>query len=254
MGGAWPTNGDRPVSGDRPGRGADPADRAPLDQVAARASFLARLRSRSDSPAPANLAHPLPPAPPGSPPVPVVGSSALDPDDLTGSFDRAATAAGARVHRVATSRAAAPAIAELVARHDIRRAVASKQHDAWPFVELLVAAGVEVVPFDPATAASADLGLSVASAAIATTGTVVQRTDDVGGRTVSLLPRVHLCVVPASRIVPSSAEVLRRLGEAPLPSNVVLVTGPSRSADIESTLVTGVHGPVALVLVISLDI
>jgi len=216
-----------------------------------RASFVARLRGRAGEPAPENAVHRLR-GPLDA--VPLVRSSMLDETDLVGSFVRNATSVGARVH-VATGAGDLPAIvADVVEHHGIRRAVASKQRDAWAFVELLGANGVEVAPFDPASSAAADLGVTVASAAIATTGTIVQRSDDVGGRTASLLPRVHLAVVPASCVVGTSADVLRRLPETGLPSNLVLVTGPSKSGDIEQIIVIGVHGPVALELCVVLDI
>ncbi len=217
-----------------------------------RESLLARLRSRATADGHANLAHPMPPDSVVA--VPEVVSTTVDPDDLVASFVRAATAVGAVVHVISDSAAMSSAVDAIVARHGVRRAVASKQREAWPIVELLSAAGVEVTPFDRVAASEADLGVSVASGAIATTGTIVQRSDEVGGRTVSLLPRVHLCVVPASGLVVSSADVLRGLGDEILPSNLLLVTGPSKSADIESTLVIGVHGPAALELVLVLDI
>ncbi len=211
--------------------------------------MLARLRSRVGS-APPNLAHPVP-GPIDGVPVPV--SSLVDTDDLIGSFARNASAAGATVHQF-TSDGVAAFVAALVERLGVRRAVASKQREAWPFVEQLGAAGVDVGPFDRESSTIADLGVTVASAGLATTGSVVQRSDQVGGRTASLLPTRHLCIVPASRIVASTSDVLRSLPAAGLPSNVVFVTGPSKSGDIEQIIVTGVHGPIAVELCVVLDI
>ncbi len=105
----------------------------------ARASLLARLRARSGEPQPVNLAHPLPALEVDLPPL--VRSHLLDPDDLPGSFVRNATAAGATVRSVRTS-AEWPAVLDaIVERHRVRRAVASKQRDAWPVVEALGARG-----------------------------------------------------------------------------------------------------------------
>ena len=67
-----------------------------------------------------------------------------------------------------------------------------------------------------------------------------------GGRSASLLPPVHLALLPASRVLASASELWRRMGEhfpdGP-PSQLVFISGPSRSADIEFTLTVGVHGP-----------
>jgi L-lactate utilization protein LutC len=100
------------------------------------------------------------------------------------------------------------------------------------------------------TSARADVGVTGAMAGLATTGTVVQHSGRAGGRTASLLPPVHLCVLPASRVVASTAEVLRHLGAEPLPSNIVLITGPSRSGDIEQIIALGVHGPLVVRVVL----
>lgn len=64
-------------------------------------------------------------------------------------------------------------------------------------------------------------------------------------RLLSLLPKVHFAVLPADRIVATLGDALaaaRGAGGAP-PRALTLITGPSRTADIELTLVVGVHGP-----------
>jgi L-lactate utilization protein LutC len=94
-------------------------------------------------------------------------------------------------------------------------------------------------------AATAPVGLVPATAAIASTGTIVLDSDR-AGRLVSLLPRVAIFVVDPASVVRLTGDVLRRASElwpGGLPTNVILVTGPSRSADIEMSLVVDVHGP-----------
>lgn len=85
-------------------------------------------------------------------------------------------------------------------------------------------------------------GLTGVLAGIADTGTLVI----VGGKgrplTASLLPEIHLALLRTSKLLPSLPEALRQpeIREA---AAAVLVTGPSRTADIEMTLTIGVHGP-----------
>ena len=100
---------------------------------------------------------------------------------------------------------------------------------------------------DPATgfestAASpwdAEVGVSLAVAAIAQTGTLVFAAGPDGFRLSSLAPPTNLVVVDRSAIVSTLADAL-----AKLPSRTtVFLTGPSRTADIEGVMVRGVHGP-----------
>ncbi|MEY2399458.1 MAG: L-lactate dehydrogenase complex protein LldF [Actinomycetota bacterium] len=105
---------------------------------------------------------------------------------------------------------------------------------------------VEVLDYDnAATVATADLGITGARGAVALTGSVVVDAAFAGGRTVSLLPPVHLVLVDAASIVAAPGDLWRAM-RAPMPSNLVQITGPSRSADIELIITLGVHGPRAL--------
>jgi hypothetical protein len=90
-------------------------------------------------------------------------------------------------------------------------------------------------------AAGAAVGVVRATAAAAQTGTVLLRSDENHGRAASLLPPACIFVIEAASIVGTLGDYLRAVADPP--SQLVAVTGPSRSADIESTLVIGVHGP-----------
>jgi L-lactate dehydrogenase complex protein LldG len=92
--------------------------------------------------------------------------------------------------------------------------------------------------------AAADIGITSVDYALAETGTFVMIASPKEARMVSLLPPVHIAVFPRTRILANLDELL---GVLPLPaeqtSSMVLITGPSRTADIEQILIRGVHGP-----------
>lgn len=97
----------------------------------------------------------------------------------------------------------------------------------------------------------ADVGVTTADYAIADTGTLVLVSGGEQHRLISLVPPIHVCLLKESRIVAILPELLARVherhyGQATPPQLMTFITGPSRTADIELTLVTGVHGPTKL--------
>ncbi len=92
--------------------------------------------------------------------------------------------------------------------------------------------------------AIADIGITSADYALADTGTLVLLSTPCEARMISLLPPAHIAVVPRNRILTGLDELLSVLPDpAAASSSMVLITGPSRTADIEQILVRGVHGP-----------
>lgn len=92
--------------------------------------------------------------------------------------------------------------------------------------------------------ATADLGITSADYALADTGSLVMIASPREARLVSLLPPVHLAIVPRERLLTGLDELFTLLPQpAEQASSMVLITGPSRTADIEQILVRGVHGP-----------
>jgi L-lactate dehydrogenase complex protein LldG len=85
-------------------------------------------------------------------------------------------------------------------------------------------------------------GVSHALYGLADTGSVVLGASPEEPRANSLLPDVHVSLLAEDRIVAGLAELFEALG-GELPSALAIVTGPSRSGDIEQQLVVGVHGP-----------
>jgi len=95
------------------------------------------------------------------------------------------------------------------------------------------------------SAFAAELGITSVDWAVAETGTLALCSDPGHGRVVSLLPPNFLAILEPSQIVPDLFDLFDRLEQhkQDLPSNLVLVTGPSKTGDIELKLTTGVHGP-----------
>ncbi|MEO7649782.1 MAG: lactate utilization protein [Bryobacteraceae bacterium] len=92
--------------------------------------------------------------------------------------------------------------------------------------------------------ATVRFGITSADYCLGDTGTLVMLASRDEARLISLLPPVHIAVVPRERILTGLDELLTLV---PLPaegtSSMVLITGPSRTGDIEQFLVRGVHGP-----------
>jgi len=117
---------------------------------------------------------------------------------------------------------------------------------------LLIEAHVDRLDFDSLTsldltdrrkrALDAGIGITSADIAIAETGTLVVCSKPGQERISSLIPPVHLAVITAEQIVPDLLDAIPLLPQ-PLPSNTALITGPSKTGDIELQLTTGVHGP-----------
>jgi L-lactate dehydrogenase complex protein LldG len=93
------------------------------------------------------------------------------------------------------------------------------------------------------TAGRADIGLSTATWAIAETGSLVLEHGPGQGRSVTLLPPTYVAILPVDRVLRTVPEAIQKYSGGTLPANVCFHTGPSRSGDIEMSLVVGMHGP-----------
>ena len=97
-----------------------------------------------------------------------------------------------------------------------------------------------------------DIGITSADYVLADTGTLVMLASPQEARLISLLPPAHIAVVPRSCILTGLDELFTVLPRpAEQTSSMVLITGPSRTADIEQILVRGVHGPGKITVVIA---
>jgi len=169
-------------------------------------------------------------------------------EELVARFRARAEAMVCTVEEVA-SLADAPAAA---ARY-LQSVKVSPQGCVWPSLAALdwAGAGMQL----EARVANGDdaVGVTGVFAAIAETGTLVVVSDPETPSSVSLVPETHIAIVPVSRIVAHMEDdwdlARRELGQ--LPRAVNFISGPSRTADIDQTIVVGAHGPsrVHLILV-----
>src|SRR5215469_4319230 len=99
--------------------------------------------------------------------------------------------------------------------------------------------------------ADADLGIAEADFAIASTGTLAVVSAAERPSSLTLLPPASLAIVQIDRVMPNLAEALAALGADGVAANrLTLITGPSRTADIEKRIVLGVHGPKSLHVIV----
>ena len=92
----------------------------------------------------------------------------------------------------------------------------------------------------------AEVGLTTCEALIARTGSVLLSSRNASGRTLSIFPPIHIVLAHRGQIVydiDAALERAAKLAGNKLPSMLSITTGPSRTADIEKTLVQGAHGP-----------
>lgn len=162
------------------------------------------------------------------------------PGELIARFEERCLAMLSTVDR-ADSLAAAP---DAVARYLLERRL-PLSGVCWPAYAGLPwrDAGLSIEPRPPH--AQDTLGVTGAYCAVAETGTLMLLSGENEHATTSLLPETHIALVPVGRIVRSMEDAwdLLRRERGEMPRQVNFVSGPSRTADIEMTLVMGAHGP-----------
>lgn len=102
-----------------------------------------------------------------------------------------------------------------------------------------------------------EVGLTQCEALVARSGTVVISSQGDSGRRMNVYPPIHIIYATASQLVPFLKDAIARLESkygADYPSLISFVTGASRTADIEKTLVMGAHGPKELHVFVNINI
>lgn len=212
------------------------------NKVTARENILARLRAGAPP------AERIPPAPTEDdrqwrakqPPL----------GDLAEAFIRGQEAAGGRVLRVKDWAALPSAMETWFSRAGVRHFMAGLDPRLMALTAYLAENGRTPRLFDAPLGEqkddvfNTDCGITCSAGGIAETGSVVLIPSPEEPRLLSLAMPIHLAIVERSRLFPTLADYIES-GEyqQALPSNLVLATGPSRTADIELVLALGVHGP-----------
>lgn len=166
---------------------------------------------------------------------------------LVDLFATRLAAVGGQAHRVSDSSAAVTSIQAIAGAMERTIWVSSDVTERAPeVIASLQRLGFEIcVPRDPAEVRDQPLGLAIAEGAIAETGSAIMSEPQVDSRSVTLMTETLIVLCPLAALVPSldeAAGMLRDIATAGA-SYATLVTGPSRTADIERQLTVGVQGP-----------
>lgn len=172
-------------------------------------------------------------------------------DDLLAIFTQRAEEVGMKVHRI-TADILETALTGVLNELDAKRVLLGTAAVGERFgIETIVHNhGCQIVDWQArpgfATQYDTDVGITDVHAALAETGTLIVASDARHSRGLSLVPPHHVALVRASDVLPDMLDYWNRLAGLPpteLPSSQAFITGPSKTADIEGMLITGVHGP-----------
>ncbi len=169
-------------------------------------------------------------------------------------FKARAEGVSAEVHRCASSEDAVKFLVDFLAQEKV--ADQPGQYGVFadcPFLSTIdrnVLENIDGLSFEVSRerASAAKVGVSQVDWAMADTGTLVQDASAIDKRLVSTLPTIHVALIATAGLRPDMPTVLAEAD--PKAANYIsMITGPSRTADIERVLTIGVHGPERLVIV-----
>lgn len=193
-------------------------------------------------------------------------------NELADQMAEEATKAGWRVHRASNSEDAASYVASICVQKKATSVLRSN-HDALDQIGVDAAVtntgatlettehsgdySQDQIEVSKSKAFSADIGITGVDYAIAETGTVVLHPRSGLSRLVSLAPPTHIAVLRSGEVLDSLDELFAMerndFMSGELAGSMNLISGPSKTADIEGTTVTGIHGPLEVHLIILAD-
>lgn len=189
--------------------------------------------------------------------TPEMGYCGAGPDKAA-RMAQEVTAAGGQAHLVADLDAARAALGGLLEKHQARLALCW-QHpllERLGLDDLLASRGIDKLDHGVLAGQAhslqrqrmlaADIGITSATYAVAETGSLAMASAPGRERLASLAPPVHVAIIDDSQILPDLFDLFARLeadDPTALATNLTLITGPSKTGDLELRLTTGVHGP-----------
>jgi len=173
--------------------------------------------------------------------------------DLVDRFATALESAGGKCYRAATPERGVAQVAALVDALGGQKIVLGRSDwlDSLRLDQTLTALGKEVWREEATRTLSnrkkdlfvADIGITGVDWLIAESGSVVLASRPGQSRSLSLLPPIHIAVARRSQVLPDLFDWFAAVSPTAVPACFTVITGPSKTGDIELRLVTGVHGP-----------
>jgi L-lactate dehydrogenase complex protein LldG len=173
-------------------------------------------------------------------------------------FKQALVAAHAEVLSLTSSSQLSACLLELHQQHKWQSAMCGIGGEWHSFIKLALADKLQLShfsqPFEQHKQTlfeNTQVTFTACDAGIADTGTLVLKPSAEEPRSLSLIAPCHVAVIKASQIVDNFAQLMaEQHWQQGLPSNVVLISGPSKTADIQQTLAYGAHGPSQLIVIV----
>ncbi|MGR2740662.1 LutC/YkgG family protein [Billgrantia sp. Q4P2] len=215
--------------------------------MSARESILKRLRERADGPLNAPESD-----------FAVVTGRGWSQEERLARFERLITSVHGEVIHTARD-AWTSALAELLEAKGIQRLALGRKHPVAAEARMALAErGITLLDADRDIEIwqheqfhDTEAGLTSTRGAIAETGSLWLWPTPDEPRLLSLVPPIHIAVLDADTVEDTFFDVIEAHGwAAGLPTNALLISGPSKTADIEQTLAYGVHGPRELVILL----
>lgn len=187
---------------------------------------------------------------------PVTASGDPLQQDLVALFQHNAIPLNLQVHYCYGWQDAAVTIAAIAQKSSLefttQKEIIAHDHPDLQQLELAPLFADVQIPFHLASGDGAEIqkntrnsfiGITAADWGVAESATLIQLTADGRPRSTSLVPSVHIGVLPINRLLATLEQAYGMLMNTPLPDSFVFISGPSKTADIEAHMVHGAHGP-----------